>query len=386
MKKMKCLMIIMIFSVLTLWGYPCSSDFFPTATIDHYTGHCSSTAALPGLDQTTDENLAKLKEYQEVCGSYVTDSLMIFTDMPKDETDAVKMAQEMAGKLKEFSRYKIKPIVIVEPQTNVGLVNFKEFRSGFYDPFLEIYFQTLKNARLTDDQLGTWVPFPEANLSHWNRHHSRPEDFGIIVNKYLGMLKKYFPAARGSILLDSSTYDFDDFKGTHGKYLSLLPYVRQLNPRLIDSFGLQGFPWMPEKGSKAKPVHNPAEFLCSQLADEAATFLGIKKIWFNTGTFGKKYTNHPELTVFTGPKLRKHILTHIVEEALKLKKMGYQMSINLFAENKSSTEEATDWTYWQTPGENNPNKEVFRDFMKTAAANGIPVSLFDRKPDDAAEH
>jgi len=345
-------------------------------------GPCFPVPPLAGLERSNDGNLIKLKEYQDVCGSYVTDTLMIFTTMPENKAAAESLAMEMSYKLKEFSGYGVRPIVIVEPAQDFTSITIRKFELGRYDEFLETYFKALKSAGVTDAQMGVWVPFPEANLTCWNDENVRPEDFGTLVNRYLRKMQKYFPSAKGSILLDVSEYEHDSIDSAQGRNRSLVPYIRGVDPQLLESIGVQGFPWVPEKGSNVMPLYDPDIFLGISTADEAASFLGIRKIWFNTGTFGRKYRN-PEQSVVIAPSLRRKILTGILEEVVKLKKMGYQVSVNLFAENKLSSGEATDWSYWHDPRENSPGMDVFRDFMRTASDSRVHVSLFDLKPDRA---
>ena len=154
---------------------------------------CSDRPAIAGLDQTTDPHLKKLAQYQEICHSLPTMHMMIFTDMPKDEAGARTRAQKMAGTLREFDKYKITPLVIAEPTTEWGDIDFTEFKNGLYDPWITAYFKALREENITDQQMGLWIPFPEANLPYWNRNNAKPEDFGIMVNRYVLAARSRFP-------------------------------------------------------------------------------------------------------------------------------------------------------------------------------------------------
>lgn len=345
----------------------------PEATVK-----CSDSNPILNLGETNNRYLSKLNEYQIVCGSLVTNQLMIFNDMPKDAVGAQKRASEIASTLKLFKKYSIEPIVIIEPNTDWGLIDFEEFKNGFYDKWIDMFFLDLKQSGITDADMGTWVPFPEANLPYWNRSNSTPEDFAVNVSKFLGILKKYFPGAKGSILLSSATYSSDDFSWSNGEYLSLVPYVKDIKPGLVDSFGLQGFPWEPTAKSNSKPVLDPAEYLSPNLAIEAATALNVKSVWYNTGTFSAKYVDNPDNVIFVNPNIRKEILTKVLVQAKKIKDAGYTVSINLFSENKSYTAEATNWAYWDDYlDQANLNRNVFVDFVIQANADGIGISLYD---------
>ncbi|MDD5083652.1 MAG: hypothetical protein PHT88_01775 [Candidatus Moranbacteria bacterium] len=341
-------------------------------------GRCSDREKITDLESASDPHLLKLSEYQAVCDSFVTDRIMLFTDMPKDKNGAVESAKKMAETLKEFSRFHVTPIVVVEPVNEWGLIDFKEFGTGFYDKWITAYFKAIKAEGVTDDMMGIWVPFPEANLPYWNHENATPKDFSVIVNKYLGTLKKEFPQAKGSVLLNSATYDNEDFNWESGEYVSLVPYVSGIKKGLVDSFGIQGFPWAPPAGSERVGLFDAREYLNARLAMEAADTLEVKDIWFNTGSFSSKYTLDEKMTIAVDPGKRKDVLNGILSEVISAQKKGYSVWLNIFAENKSQLAEATDWSYWSdTDQASDLNRSVFVDFMVKAKDIDIPVSLFD---------
>ncbi len=341
---------------------------------------CSNEKAIEFPKDLAEPHLKKLSQYQDICGSKVTNSMMVFTDMPKDAIIARENAKKLAETLKQFNKYGIKPTVIVEPISEWGLIDFQEFGTGFYDNWIFTYFNELKRQGVTDEMMGTWVPFPEANLPYWNHANAQPADFAGIVNRYLKILKQQFPAAEGSILLNSATYETDDFEWTNGEYVSLRQYVVGLDKNLIDSVGLQGFPWVSPKEATSNAVFNPSEFLNHSLIAEAADILGVKDIWLNTGTFGAKYTIDPENTVYISADKRKDLLNGILSEAFNLKNLGYNVTINIFAQDKSLLPEATDWSYLPNSFSRDEQAQVvFVEFASKANNNKIGLSLFDRQ-------
>lgn len=340
---------------------------------------CTNKAKIASLDSASDAGLKKLAAYQNLCNSFVADEVMIFTDMPKDDKVAKENAVNIAAVLKEYSKNGIKPLVIAEPVTAWGLVDFQEFKSGFYDGWIDTYFKELKNTGITDAEMGTWVPFPEANLPYWNHANAKPEDFGPIVNKYLSAMKKYFPNAEGSILLNSATYDNEDFDWRNGEYLSLVPYVSKVDKNLVSSFGLQGFPWAPQATDTGVSIINASEFLNHRLAIEAANALGVKKIWYNTATFRRKYTDDANNAIIISPEERLLVLNTVEEEAVITKNNGFEVSINLFSQDKSATKEVTDWSYLPEQGASNSRDGlVFTEFVNDLQKKGIHLSMFDR--------
>ncbi|MEI6477731.1 MAG: hypothetical protein WCO52_01985 [bacterium] len=342
------------------------------------TGDCSNLKPIVGLSASSSPELQKLAEYQEVCHSFVTDQMMIFGDMPKDSVDAKHRADIMATKLKEFKKHGVHPLVIIEPSSDWGLVDFTEFSSGFYTPFIQTYFAELKAQGLTDADMGTWVPFPEANLPYWNNQSATPATYATDVNIYLRALRAQFPKTRTSIMLNSATYDSSDFNWANGEYVSLLPYVKGIDKGLVTSFGLQGFPWLPNAKQTGPGIVDAAQYLGYDIASEAADSLGTKEIWYNTGSFHSKYTLDASNTITVPPAKRADILNGILAQANKLKKNGYSVTINIFAQDKSGVTEATDWSYWNSDTIiTSPDSPVFTSFVRSTNQSGIKLSLFD---------
>jgi len=337
---------------------------------------CSDKPALDLAGATVPE-IVRLDEHQKVCKSFVTDEIMTFALMPKDKTEAVKMADTMAIALKEYSKYGIKPLVIIEPEASWGLIDFLEFERGFYNPFLTLYFNQLRANGITDSMMGTWVPFPEANTPLWNKQNSTPKDFVGCINIYLGILRSYYPTAKTSILLNSATYPNEDTNYLKGEYVSLIPYLDGIKPGLVDSFGMQGFPWSPAKGENEREVNDIRVFLPSRLLEEAADKLAVKEVWINTGTYSTKYTNNADITVYVAPEARKAILKEIITLGKDLQAKGYTVKVNLFNEDKSETAEATDWSYFLNADNITRHTVIYVEMMALFSSSGIQFSQFD---------
>ncbi len=339
---------------------------------------CGSDIKIDNLSASADPKLRKMAEYQTVCGSMPASRVMIFSDMPNSDANAVQKATQMAATLQEFAKYKVAPLVVIEPVSDWGYVDFTEFHSGLYDQWIDTYFKTLKAQGITDQHMGMWVPFPEANLPYWNHANSKPADFAADVTLFVTYQKKYFPGSKASVMLNSATYANDDFDWRNGEYTSLIPYVKDIPKGLIDSFGFQGFPWMPAADQGGSGVLDAGQYLDGKLAREAADALGVRSIWFNTGSFGRKYTLEPAKQVVVPAEQRKDILTGIATQAQKLKGQGYEVSVNLFAENKAGTQEDTDWSFWpQGKPQSTPDSVVFADFATSLRQAQVSLWLFD---------
>jgi hypothetical protein len=339
---------------------------------------CSTKKPITGLATTKSAALKKLNTYQQACHSYVTDTLMTFVGFPVSQASAAKQAGEIIGTLKDFSAKGITPLVMAEPtdyDTSEN-IDFAKFAAGNYTKWLDEYFAAIKAAGITDKQMGIWNPYPEANLPYWN--NNLPEHFAPGINVYITSLRKHFPQARTSIMLNSATYETTDFNWQNGEYTSLLKYVKGITPGTIDYAGLEGFPWIPPAGGNG-PILNAADFLNPDIIDEAADYLKTKNIWFNTGTFATKYALDATRKAHLTPEQRRTVLATINAQALLLEKKGYNVAVCIFAEDKSHTPEETDWSYWS--GNNpfsSPATPVFTQFVAKLHDEKVDFWLFDK--------
>lgn len=337
---------------------------------------CSEKPAL-SIGDTADPHLKRLDDYQKACGSLVTNKLMIFIGFSGDMATAEASASEVAAKLTEFNKVGVSPIVIAEPYLKDSPMNYKAYLSGAYDAPMDHFFKRLKELGVTDQMMGMWVPFPESNTPSWDNKDTEPRDFAFCVNKYLGKLKQYFPQATGSVLLNATTYEPTDTNWENGNYLSLSEYTGLLDNKLVDSFGIQGFPWVSNAQQAKRTIFRASEFIQPDLAIGAAQGLRTRDIWINTGTFASKYTNDPAKTVHLSINERKALLNGILEIATYVREHQqnqYRVTINLFSEDKSKSNEATDWSYFQDV----QSQAVLKEFLIQTNELEIPVSLYDK--------
>lgn len=341
------------------------------------TDECSSKAALPNLSSTSYSSIKKLAVYQQACHSMATDTLMLFLSMPKNQDEARKYAIEDAKILKAYASVHVRPLIMIEPTDKEGgLLDFQAFANGSYNSVTDAYFTQLKADGITDSQLGIINPFPEANLPYWK--NNKPEFFSPSVTNYLTIARKYFPQVATSVLLNSATYEMTDFNWENGDYNSLLPYVKDIPVGLVNYAGIQGFPWIARQGGTGT-IFNADEFLNSSILEEMAEKLQTKKVWFNTGTFSAKYTLDAAQMRTISASQRKEILMTIKGQATVLQKDGYDVAVNLFAEDKSEASEETNWSYWKGSDPfTSQDTPVITSFIKDMNGMGVHFWLFDK--------
>jgi hypothetical protein len=328
-----------------------------------------------GLATSSSPELRKLAQYEQVADGAIATGMMFFTDTPITNQQALNNAAYVIGELKEYAKFGIVPIVIMEPTTDNGALDYGAYEAGSYDSALDTFYNSIRSAGITDQQMGVWVPFPEDNAPLWG--NTDPATFAANVTRTVQIQKKYFPGSLASILLNGNTYQASDTDWANGVYSSLVPYVAPIPKGLIDSFGLQGFPWDPPNNGGGKSISDASVFLPSNLAAEAAKTLGIQKIWFNTGTYGSKYTSNKSQRITVSALKRQQTLNSVIGQVKKLQGAGYNTTINLFSADKSSLEEATDWSYWSNPTNTDSNKDVFLNFISQLRQSGVGFWLFD---------
>ena len=349
-----------------------NSQLSSTDQVSSDTKKCSNVGKTD-FSQTIDKNLTILEKYQDLCDSFAVSQVMFFIDMPTDNDGAIAKAKKVSPKLKEFAKYNITPIVVAEPTDGDKKISLREFSQGKYNDVLDLYFKTIKEDGVTDAQIGTWVPFPEYNVPYWNFDGSIPLDFGTNVNNYVTPLKKYFKARVG-ILLNSQTYYPEDVNWEYGSYDSFVPYLKGVKKGIVDTFGVQGLPWVSPANTKRVEQFDPKDYIQSDLTVEAAKFLKVKDIWINTGTFSEKYTNTAEKKTTVSINNRKTMLAGVITEAQKIQNEKFNVTVNLFAQDKSYLGESTNWSYLS----NQSSKLVLRQFISDAQEKDIKLSLFDK--------
>ena len=340
---------------------------------------CSSHRPLhSNLSSATSSPLRKLAEYEALCRTGVADRLMTFAAMPRTQEEALQFATSMATELKEFSGHEITPLVVFEPSSDSPTI-IKDIQKGTYDPVLASYFAALKRAGVTDSMMGTWVLFPEANTPAWRI--TNPKAFSDNVTKVASLQKKVFPSSRVSLLLDGLTYPDNDTDWSDGEIKSLSPYVRDIPTGLVDEMGLQGFPRLPQATEpKDESKLGIETFLPTTLLREAADTLRVSKVWMNTGTFRRMYTDVPSAQVTLSSGQREAILSAIFDQAKALKETSsYDVSINLFAADKSETSEHVDWSYLKEQSNDAP---VLSRFITKLHDTSVEFSLYDQTNED----
>lgn len=325
-----------------------------------------------GLNTANSAQLRKLAQYEQLCASAPISQASFFAPTPTNTASARSAAYDVATQLNEFARYGIQPLVFMEPMDNGSNIDLDKYQSGSYDQALASFYAELRNLGIDDASMGTWVVLPEGNMPEWSSVD--PGTYRAVVTKTAQLQKKQFPASHVSLMLDSESYPTAN-SWSGGRYVSLLPYVQNIPKGLIDSFGLQGFPWAAPAGQSGSSF-DPATYLRTDLAIEAARALAVKDIWVNTGTFHEMYAGQGGKTVFRSPQQRQVMLNGVIAQMKTVQNAGFDTAIHIFAEDKSAASEGTDWSYWKT-SPSGADAAVFATLVHDARSAGIPLWLYD---------
>ncbi|MGL4758807.1 MAG: hypothetical protein ACRCXZ_05700 [Patescibacteria group bacterium] len=366
---MKRFILTAIVGALLTFGYLKLAENF---LFKNNTGNNMPTQIQPksNINSPISPYLQKINQYQT--SDFKFSNLMIFVGIPQSNEQAISEAKRVATLLKAIQQANLQAIVIAEP----GELSFAEFAKGTHTPVLTKFFAELKANGIDNSNIGLWVPFPEPNIPAWNNGGTPPETFGLCFNQFVLTMRFYFPGVKGSILLNTKTYQPEDKEYTQGAYSSLIPFVRKIDKDLLYSAGVQGFPWIGPKDKDWGYDKLATKFLPSEMTVELIKYLGIKNVWFNTGSINQKYTNNPNSLVTIPLEERQQTLSSILSEINKVHTtLGTEtkVMINIFAEDKSDTPEATNWSY-----QNDQQIKLAQSFFQYSKGKGYQLSLFDR--------
>lgn len=337
---------------------------------------CGGSGAVhAGMSGSANAELRKLAQYEQACGTAVAQRDSFFTGTPTTKGEATSMATDVAQRLKEYAAYGVQPLVFMEPTSaGGGNLDLQAYRNGAYDAALDAYFAALQAKGITSAMMGLWIHLPEGNIPVWSGVD--PNTFAAVVTKVSQLQKKYFPQSQTGIMLDSQSYPAGATWGG-GAYVSWKPFIQNIPQGLIDSVGLQGFPWASPANGPDDSVYDSTAYLRTDLLTEAAHMLGTANVWFNTGTFGRAYTLTPAQLVTVSDAARRQMLQSVIAQAKALQTQGFTVSVHVFAEDKSRTDEAIDWSYWHTQPGDGTATAIFTDFARNAQASGVPLWIFD---------
>lgn len=343
----------------------------PTAPVVTASTSCNQKPARRELEFSAQAELQALWRLDRACQSAPADSSLHFTSLPTTPEAATLTVDALYRALGDYQRAGVSPVVIAEPAREVSKSALTGYADGSYLPAIEQLYQGLRDRGVTDGMMGTWVLLPEPNTPAWNDTDSR--HFTVAYQAIAGVQKRLFPGSKTSILLDAKSYPVGDSAWTKGSYAPLDPYLQAIPRSLVDSIGMQGFPWAPPRGTEGVALTSANSYLPIRLLSEAARRYGVSAVWLNTGTPRRMHTADAAQTVEFTSAQRQQMLRGALQQAVVLKKSGFQVSFSLFAQDKSAGSEAIDWSYDLPGGGLEP---WLVSAVRDVTAAGIPLWYF----------
>lgn len=336
---------------------------------------CSSNQkiVIPTTFLIDNDYIKKLNEYQTICDSFAFNQMMIFSYMPQGNEAIANEAKNLGSKILAFEKIGIKPLIVFEPTAETGNLNFKKLENNEYKPTLKQFISALIANGVNENNIGDIIPFPEPNIPAWDRLNATPKSFALSFNNFVETIREDFKDMKGITLLNTKTYQESDKNWAFGKIESPKPWVEDIKKEYLLKVGLQGFPWQSPNNEKILLDTDVKEYLPLSSIDEMIKVTQTKEIFLNTGTFYKKYTQDKKRSISVSAKERKKILEELLYQSNKIQEKGVNLTINLFAEDKSKTPEDTDWSYKTTD-----DQAILKEFLARAEIMKIKMAVFNK--------
>ena len=277
----------------------------------------------------------EMNKLNAAVGHRFANEVMIFVGIGATDAENNSLADYVSGRISQITSAGYKPLVVVEPSNSTGLISFNELATGAYDIRFKYFMNVLKSKGITNESIGSWVLLPEPNVPSWNKTNFDNKDFGLIFNRLSKIVKMQFPRAKTTVLFDAKSYESNDTDWANGKKVSFAPYLTKVNTRLLDSIGLQAFPWYSPNG--VDKLTDPKDFMPTNLITEASQLTGVKNIWINTGIVHQYKSSSG--AIVTVPFAERIVTMNTLQGILgALPRNNMKVSVNLFMEEKLSNE------------------------------------------------
>lgn len=333
-------------------------------------GISHSASPTPGADKAPADMADAQDSQLQILAGYESalhhnfDHEMYFTDMPRTVEEAESQADDMANTLKEYGKYGIKPLIIMEPTNNDGgNISLNRLHQPGYAHVLHSLFAGLKERGVTEEEMGTLTVMPEGDLPNWGAspHSTDPQLFAENYAAVAGAFRKVFPEGKLSVLLDSTAYPTGDVNYEHGdtSTASLMQYIDALvsNSKVpkINSLFFQGFPYNLDA--------DPHDYLNSRVAIALARKLGVHEISFNTGS-AASYGGHKVPTA-----IRREQLSGELAQAKVAKAAGFTVIFHVFGGKDADVS-------WNYPLTGNVVAAPLPGIVRAADEAGIEPALY----------
>lgn len=364
LRNFACVLILVI--LILLPAVNGSADATPLAA-------CKATSA-----NFNAQEMQLVSCYQKEVGA--ASIMMLETDFPATQSTAITMGKQMAASLIAWHKADVTPLVMFDPTLNGSSsanMNLYAFYSGsIYYQALSTYFQAIKSSGITTDEMGLWVPFDEPNLPEWYRGIVSPSLFDRNVNSFATDIRTFYPGVKLSVMLNSQTcqtgwINCQTADNSQTFSSALEPYLMSLKTTNLSSFGFEGYTW--------SSVDNASQYLNGSVAIDGASTIGVKDVWFNTGTYQIVEYNH----VISRATLsrRGQVLNQIFSQVSSAQSAGINVDfVNIFSQNVLDGDGSANYSYdYSDPTTTSDALNGLKTFISknSALSTPVPVAVFD---------
>jgi hypothetical protein len=253
----------------------------------------------------------------------------------------------------------LKPLVILEPSDGMS---YPKIARGDYNQQIQTYFEGLRSAGISSEELGDLVICPEPVVGGWP--NATADNYADCVAIFAGNIRKIYPDAHLSVLLDTSSEELG----------SLLKQYRQdpqnsalakLSRMQLSSVGIQAF-----ANTQIIRNSNTDFYFDPQQVRELCDAIGNYRIWLNTGIT----VQDKNLGVIYGNSQQAAVASSIFNKLQNLKDGGTNVSyVNLFLENKTAKEKRSFAI--------SPDGSAIKVILKKSNVSGVLLYGFDAQKD-----
>ncbi|MBI2464760.1 hypothetical protein HYV64_01340 [Candidatus Shapirobacteria bacterium] len=377
MKKMLILTFVLIVGMGVLVWKSVETEAennYASLTTEDSIGKCGEDASRNYLFlESEKESVRKLGELEGMCGSSISNKVIIRVNIPTTKELAMIQASTVSKSILEIRDKGLIPLIYLEASSTWDDSFFTNLAKGGYNTYILDFLTTLNQSGVKSDDVYGWVVIPQANLPNWTRKYIAPTDFTKYYLVIHENIVKIFPESDVGVLFNSSSYQEHPVDWSNRDYRTLTPYVVDVPKGKINIVGIEGYPSIPSVGTTGAMVISPAEYLPKFLIEELIVLAEPKKVIVSTNTFSALNADDKEKVVLMPADTRATILDETLD-IIKTYKVG-EAKLSIVLGSPTLVEyKGADWDYFGTVNnQNSKNKSVLLGFLQDLYKNKIDL-------------
>lgn len=377
MKRMLLLTLILILGMgILVWKSVESGvdNSYEPQTVDSQIYKCGEGPPRSYLFlESEKESVRELGELEGMCGSGITNKVIIRVNIPTNKELAKIQASTVARSILEIKDKGLKPLIYFEASSSWDETIFITLSKGGYNTFILDFLSTLDQSGVKSGDIYGWIVIPQPNLPNWSKKYIAPTEFSKYYLVVFENIVKVFPESDVGVMLNSSTYQELPVDWSNRDYRTLVPYIVDIPKEKIGILGMEGYPSIPSVGTTGTMVITPSEYLPKFLIEELYSLVRAKKIIVSTNTFSAMHADDKEKVVYMPADTRDTVLDETIA-IVKTYKLGDSEFSLLLGSPTLVEYKGTDWEYFGTQNnQNTKNKSALLGFLRELYDNKISL-------------